>query len=121
MDKIQWNLNNVIHQAIVIGVLAILAFGTNPNAYAYPDDLAKNTSEGIQALLANQPPTVSVGVDQTITIVDRAFLHGVVSDDNLPTPGAILSVIWSKVSGPGTVNFGHRTDFLTWATFSATG
>jgi parallel beta helix pectate lyase-like protein/K319-like protein len=121
MNKVQRNLNNMLHRTIIIGLLAVLAFGNNPNVYAQPDDVAKNTSEGYQFLLANQPPTVTIGADQTIAIADRAFLYGVVSDDNLPNPGAILSVTWSKISGPGTVSFGHPTDFLTWATFSATG
>jgi K319L-like, PKD domain/S-layer homology domain len=113
MFKIQWNLNNRVHKGILIGLLAILTFGANPIGYTYTENVVPNVS--------NLPPTVSVGTDQTITLADRAFLYGVVSDDNLPIPGAILSVTWSKVSGPGTVTFGHVNDFLTWATFSTTG
>ena len=59
---------------------------------------------------ANQPPIVSAGPDQTITLPGTASLNGTVSDDGLPA-GSTLSISWSKVSGPGTVIF---TNASTW-------
>jgi hypothetical protein len=53
----------------------------------------------------NQPPAVSVGPNQTITLPGAANLNGTVTDDGLPN-GGILSSTWSTVSGPGTVTFG---------------
>src|SRR6185436_17874241 len=52
---------------------------------------------------ANQPPTVNAGADQTLTRpTNVATLTGSVSDDGLPVGGP-ASVLWTKVSGPGTV------------------
>ena len=42
---------------------------------------------------ANQPPTVSVGSDQTVTLPASAVLDGTVTDDGLPGPALITT--WS--------------------------
>ena len=55
----------------------------------------------------NQPPVVSAGVNQTITLPAVANLNGSATDDGLPNPPGALTYAWSKVSGPGTVNFGN--------------
>jgi K319-like protein/parallel beta helix pectate lyase-like protein len=65
-------------------------------------------------------PTVNAGADQTITVADRAFLNGVVSDDGSPEPSR-LQIDWSAVSGPGTVTIARRDEAHTSATFSAAG
>jgi hypothetical protein len=72
----------------------------------------------------NQPPTVSAGADQTITLPSGVTLNGVVHDDGLPGPG--LTVTWSKISGRedsagGTVTFANRNAAVTTATFGADG
>jgi N-acetylneuraminic acid mutarotase len=67
----------------------------------------------------NQPPTVSAGPDQTITLPNNATLTGTVTDDGLPT--GTLTRNWSKVSGPGTVAFGTPTADTTTATFGSAG
>jgi hypothetical protein len=70
----------------------------------------------------NQPPVVSAGPDQTITLpTTSASLTGTASDDGLPNPPAALTYAWSMVSGPGTVTFSAPTALATTATFSATG
>jgi hypothetical protein len=66
----------------------------------------------------NQPPSVSAGPDQTITLPSVANLNGTVSDDGQPGP---LTTTWSKLSGPGTVTFGNASAVDTTASFSATG
>ena len=65
-------------------------------------------------------PTANAGADQTITVADRAFLNGVVSDDGSPEPSR-LHLDWSVVSGPGTVAIARRDEAHTSATFSAAG
>jgi PKD repeat protein len=70
---------------------------------------------------ANQPPTVSAGPDQTITLPSAANLSGTASDDGLPNPPAKLTTTWSVVSGPGSVTFGSTAALITTATFSVPG
>ncbi len=68
----------------------------------------------------NVPPAVDAGPDQLITVGSSAALSGVVSDDGLPS-GALPTVSWSKVSGPGTVSFGNASTAVTTASFSLAG
>jgi adenosine/AMP kinase len=69
----------------------------------------------------NQPPVVSAGSNQTITLPAAANLSGTVTDDGLPNPPATVTVTWSKDSGPGTVTFANPAAKVTTATFSAAG
>lgn len=69
----------------------------------------------------NGAPTANAGNDQTITLPLGANLDGTVTDDGLPNPPGAVTIIWSKVSGPGTVNFGNANAVDTTATFSAAG
>ncbi len=69
----------------------------------------------------NQAPQVNAGNDQAITLPANATLNGTASDDGLPNPPAALSTTWSKVSGPGTVNFGNANALNTTASFSTAG
>ena len=69
---------------------------------------------------AGAAPTVNAGVDQVLTVADRAFLNGQVSDDGVPDPSR-LSVAWNVVSGPGMVTVAGRGEPHTSATFSAPG
>src|SRR5262249_11989242 len=68
----------------------------------------------------NQPPIVSAGINQTITLPNAASLSGMVSDDGLPS-GGTLTIGWSKVSGPGNVSFTSLNTVATTATFSGPG
>ena len=69
----------------------------------------------------NDPPTVSAGSDQTITLPASAHLVGTASDDGKPSPPATLTFTWSKVSGPGNVVFVNASALQTDASFSAAG
>ena len=69
----------------------------------------------------NQPPVVSAGPDQTITLPATAPLNGSASDDGLPNPPGILTLTWSMVSGPGAVTFGNVHTVATTAAFSQNG
>jgi hypothetical protein len=69
----------------------------------------------------NDPPTVSAGEDQTITLPAFAQLAGTASDDGKPNPPGALTITWSKVSGPGDVIFTYGSALQTDASFSAPG
>lgn len=71
--------------------------------------------------VTNSPPTVSAGPDSTITLPESASLRGAVTDDGRPDPPGRLTTKWSKVSGPGNVDFADPSAVLTTATFSAEG
>jgi len=67
----------------------------------------------------NQPPTVSAGPNQTITLPGNAALTGSATDDGQPSN--TLTTTWSVVSGPGSVVFGNANALATSASFSAAG
>jgi predicted esterase len=68
----------------------------------------------------NQAPyDVNAGTDQTITLPATASLAGSAQDDGLPN--GTLTYAWSKVSGPGNVNFSNPNAAQTTASFSQDG
>jgi hypothetical protein len=69
----------------------------------------------------NLAPVVNAGTNQTITLPASASLSGIATDDGMPNPPGSLTVTWSRVSGPGTVNFASPNTASTNATFSAAG
>ena len=70
----------------------------------------------------NLAPDVEAGPDQTIVLpTDSIFLDGTVADDGLPIPPGLVTMEWSKVSGPGTVSFLDAAAEDTDATFSGPG
>src|SRR5439155_20671848 len=70
--------------------------------------------------VANAPPTVDAGADQTITLpVNVVSLSGTATDDGVP--GLAVTTQWSKVSGPGSVTFANAAALATSATFSMQG
>lgn len=68
----------------------------------------------------NTPPTVSAGTDITVTISSPASLDATVVDDGLPV-SSVITVTWTKASGPGDVTFADVNAVDTTATFSAVG
>lgn len=102
-------------QALTPSDIALAAAGVPPGtAPPPPPDPAPAPTP------VNQAPQVSAGAAQTITLPSMANLTGVVSDDSLPTPGA-LTLTWSVVSGPGSVTFSNPSTASTTATFGAPG
>jgi pectate lyase len=68
----------------------------------------------------NFPPNVNAGTNQTINMPGSASLDGTVKDDGLPAAGN-LTTTWTRVSGPGSVNFANPTAIDTTASFSTAG
>lgn len=69
----------------------------------------------------NAAPQVSAGPDQSITLPNAVTLNGSVSDDGNPNPPASLSIEWTRVDGPGVVNFTNPNGAITQASFSIAG
>ena len=73
-------------------------------------------------LAVNQPPVVSAGADQLISLPTNAVtLNGTATDDGLPNPPGALTLSWSVLSAPGTVVFADASAASTTATFSQSG
>jgi hypothetical protein len=66
----------------------------------------------------NESPVSAAGSDTSVTLPASATLVGSATD---PDVGDVLTSLWSKVSGPGTVTFGDATDPTTTASFSVDG
>jgi RHS repeat-associated protein len=94
---------------------------TSTGSYTSINALGTNWIMQLVALrVANQPPIVSAGSDQSITLPDSTVsLHGTATDDGLPS--GTLTSNWSLVSGPGSVYFSNPAAPETDATFSASG
>lgn len=69
----------------------------------------------------NQAPSVSAGADFSATIGTSIAVNGSVTDDGLPNPPGATTKTWSKVSGPGSVNFATSDQATSTVTFSTTG
>jgi hypothetical protein len=67
----------------------------------------------------NQSPVVDAGADQAVPRQRLVNLAGIVTDDGIPHPSP--SVVWSVVSGPGSVAFGELSEPATTAAFSVDG
>ena len=90
------------------------------------NDGATSATDDVQVTVnasgpSNQPPFVSAGVDQAVTLPASAELSGTVIDDGLPSVPGVVTVAWSKLSGPGTVAFGNGSAVMTSASFSVAG
>ncbi|HWA28214.1 MAG TPA: LamG-like jellyroll fold domain-containing protein [Lacunisphaera sp.] len=93
-----------------------------PGVYTFrltADDGALTTSDDV-VVTVNTVPRVFAGPDQNIPNVAQVVnLGGIVADDNVPL--GLPEILWSKISGPGTVQFADDASANTTATFSAPG
>jgi hypothetical protein len=96
-------------------VLRLTAFDGQLTAY---DELKIS----VQSLPSpNQAPSVSAGLNQTVTFPEGAVLKGSISDDGLPDPPCLVTTTWRKVSGPGEVHFVDSSSVETRVDFSGEG
>ncbi len=120
------------------GIAAVQAWLNNPDTnygiilqnYSVSDGVDISSSEASNKSLRpkltinyqapNLPPLVEAGTNRIIQFGQTTNLNAVISDDGKPT-GDLLNVLWSNVSGPGTVTFGTSTSPITTAQFSAVG
>ena len=85
-----------------------------------PEDATLSIATAPVKSSPNRAPDVDAGADQTVDAL-TANLAGTVMDDDVPIALAQVAVAWTKVSGPGTVQFVAATALATTATFSAPG
>ena len=114
----------VARSMIVMGLILVSSFVGRSTILAQNAELPLTEPDQHQRPLSplrNQPPSVGVGSDQTITLADSVLLDGTVLDDGLPGPPGALTFTWSVVSGPGVVTFSDASFVDTTATFSAIG
>jgi hypothetical protein len=115
---------NIYPQAVPA---SLLVPGTNVlasevhQANASSSDLFFDLQLSATTVSVNQPPLVFAGPDQSIALSMTCNFLGLASDDGLPAPPGLLSIAWSKLSGPGNVTFSNSNAPLTTATFSASG
>ncbi len=83
------------------------------------------TAEEIQLLYTGSPtnvaPTVDAGPDLMVRISSQIYMNATVADDGQPNPPGAPINQWSKLSGPGTVEFADDASEATLVTFSAAG
>ena len=85
--------------------------GMNPSSIA--------TAAFTKQAPVNSAPTVDAGNDLSVQLPNSASLSGSADDDGLPN--GVLTSAWSKVSGPGSVNFGNTASLQTTVSFSTAG
>jgi CubicO group peptidase (beta-lactamase class C family) len=114
-----WTWNKIANLSLTTGTVSI-SFRQREDG-AKLDQILLTNDLGLVPGSGNQLPSVNAGPDQTVTLPNPANLNGTVSDDGLPNPPGTVTTVWTKVSGPGTVNFGNANVVDTTATFGAAG
>jgi len=89
--------------------------------YATDSELGASDDVTIAVDAGQNPPSVNVGPDRTVTLPNAANLTATVTDDGLPNPPGSLTTTWSKISGPGDVTFSDANIVNTTAAFSESG
>ena len=103
------------------GSLDEITFYKRPLTLAEVQAIYRAGTSGKSSQITNTPPGVNAGPDvQMLNAGGSATLAGNVVDDGMPSAGS-LNVGWSKVVGPGAVNFAAANAPATTATFSAPG
>ena len=119
--KITWSKSSGPGTVTFANVSAPLTTATFSTAGSYVLTLTATaaglTSRSFVTITVNAAvlPTVSAGLNQTITLPSAATLVGSV------TGGTNATTTWSKSSGPGTVTFANANAPSTTATFSTAG
>lgn len=95
--------------------------GSDSFGYTISDGHGGSASATV-TVKVNKIPVVTAGaVETTITLPATASLTGTATDDALPDPPALLTITWTKQSGPGMVTFGDEHALDTTASFSEAG
>jgi len=101
----------------------VLQLSANDSQYTSSVTLAivaLNPSSSGGSGTPSQPPVVSAGNPQTLTLpTNTTTLYGLVTDNSVPA--SQLTIAWSEVSGPAPVSFTSLNTPKTNATFSIAG
>ncbi len=118
-DHAPWP-SNVAGTILSLERINAAAYGNDPLNWRASPGLASPGFEND----GNRPPVVFAGLDQSLTATGFPFvvnLTGLVTDDGLPSPPAVVSTTWNRVGGPGTVIFGDASARSTTATLPGVG
>ena len=97
-------------------------FGNDAFTFQANDGVSNSAPATVSITIeaVDELPIVSAGANQLIILPNNTVnLNGSVSYSKFP--GTVDTVLWSQVSGPGTVTFGNASNATTTATFSADG
>ena len=97
-------------------------FGKDAFTFEANDGVKNSASATISITIeaVDEPPLVSAGTNQLIILPNNTVtLNGTVAYSEFPN--TVDMVIWSRVSGPGTVTFSDASNTTTTATFSTNG
>lgn len=101
------------------------AYGFNPEEPEDgPMDADRNGYTNVEEYLnqlAQLPPKVDAGADQTVELPSPAFLDGAAFDDGIPSPPGEIAYSWSVASGAGLAHFADPHAATTTVTFSSSG
>lgn len=86
-----------------------------------PEDATLSMATAPVKASPNRAPDVDAGADQTVSLGGGALLAATVMDDDVPVPLAQVTVAWTMVSGPGTVQLSAPDQLQTTASFTAPG
>ncbi|HEX4997632.1 MAG TPA: hypothetical protein VFY29_05375 [Terriglobia bacterium] len=100
--------------------VAVPSGATSGKVYVQVGSVKSNSVVFKVIASVNQAPAVDAGPDQSSTLPEGVVLSGIVADDGLPS-GALVTSLWTQVSGPGLVTFGDPSSPSTPATFSTPG
>jgi hypothetical protein len=103
-------------------VFSVWGDGAKQGIYGHDRfNLVKVTLTLKEGVPTSQPLQVDAGTDAVIQVSDAVFLEGKIADDGLPNPPGVLTVRWTKVSGPGPVKFADASAVNTTAIFTVGG
>ena len=90
---------------------------------AHDGDLSAFADVAITVIDPNHPPTVDAGPDTAIPFAPESTVSfsGVVDDDGLPNLPGVVTLSWTKFSGPGNVTFTDPGALITSASFEDPG
>jgi hypothetical protein len=84
-------------------------------------DGLNSATDDIQITVINAAPVANAGPDLQGLYSAVFNLNGAANDDGLPIPPGVLTITWSKVSGPGLVAFTNPAVAVTTVTVSSSG
>ena len=111
---------NAVDPALLVpgtNVLAVRIHQANPTSSDVGFDLYLTGT----ALPVNTPPRVTARGETRAAWPTPALLDAEVSDDGLPLPPGVLTLVWEKVSGPGEARFDQPAAARTFVHFTQPG
>lgn len=98
-------------------LLAVEIHQANPGS----SDISFDLRLDALAFPVDHPPTVDAGPDRTAHAGTPIVLNGAFQDDGLPASPGFTTLAWSRVAGPGEVQFANPALWITAATFTEPG